>query len=57
MQFLTTNDGLVAGHAIVLIEDHPENGGPWPVHYRYGGEIRKTTAEEDHIKEFLSHGN
>ena len=51
--YLQTEAGLLSSRAIFLIEDHPDDGAAWPIHYAYGSEVRVTTAEPDLVREFL----
>jgi hypothetical protein len=51
--FLQTEAGLLAKHAIILIEDYPDDDAPdWRIHYAYGSKVRVTTADAQLIKEF-----
>ena len=53
--FLQTEAGLLSSRAIILIEDHPDDGATdWRVHYLFGSEVRTTTADAEHIKEFCA---
>jgi hypothetical protein len=52
--FLQTNDGLLSVDQITLIEDYPDPPATdWRIHYRYGTEIRVTTADGEHVREVL----
>ena len=54
MFFLETAAGMLAADQITLIEDHPDDDGPWPIHYRYGAEIRVTSADGDLVRDLLA---
>ena len=52
--FLATADGMLGRRAIVLIEDYPDDGADWRIHYAYGSEIRVTSADGELVREFLN---